>query len=98
MLARSVRRSYYPAGTARQLVAIVASGDRRALLKRIAVPTLVIHGAADPLLPVEAGRDTTRHIAGAKLLVIEGMGHDLAPGVQPMLVEAIASHCRAAAH
>ena len=97
MLARSVHRSYYPAGTARQLVAVVASGDRRALLKRIAVPTLVIHGAADPLVPVEAGRDTARHIAGAKLLVIEGMGHDLAPGVQPMLVEAIASHCGAAA-
>lgn len=91
---RSVHRGYYPAGVTRQLVAIVASGDRRRLLRKITAPTLVIHGAADPLVPVEAGRDTARHIAGARLMVIEGMGHDLAPGLQPLLVEAIAAHCR----
>ena len=75
-----MRRGYYPAGVTRQLVAIIASGDRRRLLRKIGAPTLVIHGAADPLVPVEAGRDTARHIAGAKLEVIDGMGHDLPPG------------------
>jgi proline iminopeptidase len=93
-VSRSVRRGYYPAGITRQLVAIIASGDRRRLLRKIGAPTLVIHGAEDPLVPVEAGRDTARHIAGAKLMVIDGMGHDLAPGLQPILVEAIAAHCR----
>jgi len=93
-VARVVRRGYYPSGVTRQLVAIVASGDRRRLLRKITAPTLVIHGADDPLVPVEGGRDTARHIAGARLMVIEGMGHDLAPGLQPILVEAIAAHCR----
>jgi pimeloyl-ACP methyl ester carboxylesterase len=93
-ISRSVRRGYDPAGVTRQLVAIIASGDRRRLLRTIRAPTLVIHGAEDPLVPVEAGRDTARHIAGAKLMVIEGMGHDLPPGLQPILVEAIAAHCR----
>jgi pimeloyl-ACP methyl ester carboxylesterase len=93
-VARNVRRGHYPAGMTRQLVAVIASGDRRRLLRKISAPTLVIHGAADPLVPVEAGRDTARHIAGAKLQVIDGMGHDLPPGLQPILVEAIAAHCR----
>jgi proline iminopeptidase len=92
-VAHSVRRGHHPAGVTRQLVAILASGDRRKLLPKITAPTLVIHGAEDPLVPVEAGRDTARHIAGAKLMVIEGMGHDLAPGLVPILVEAIAAHC-----
>jgi len=59
------------------------------------VPTLVIHGADDPLLPVAAGRDTARHIAGARLQIIPGMGHDLPPAVQALLLEAIVGHCRA---
>ena len=92
-IARSVQRSYYPQGTARQLLAIMASGDRRKLLARIAAPTLVIHGADDPLVPVEAGRDTARHIAGARLLVIDGMGHDLPAPLFAEIVEAIAAHC-----
>lgn len=96
MLARAVRHGYHPAGITRQLVAILASGDRRALLSTIAAPTLVIHGADDPLVPVDAGRDTARHIEGARLMVIPGMGHDLAPGLQPILVDAIAAHCRTA--
>jgi pimeloyl-ACP methyl ester carboxylesterase len=92
-LARNVRRGYSPAGVTRQLVAIIASGDRRNLLRKVAAPTLIIHGAEDPLVPVEAGRDTARHIAGAKLMVIDGMGHDLPPTLLPILVEAIAAHC-----
>jgi proline iminopeptidase len=92
-LARNVRRGYHPSGVRRQLVAIIASGDRRKLLRKVAAPTLVIHGADDPLVPVDAGRDTARHIAGAKLMVIDGMGHDLPPALLPVLVEAIAAHC-----
>ncbi|MCP5296482.1 MAG: alpha/beta fold hydrolase [Zoogloeaceae bacterium] len=90
---RGMRRAYHPAGVLQQLLAIIASGDRRALLGKIAAPTLVIHGADDPLLPVAAGRDTARHIKGAKLVVIDGMGHDLPPGLLPRLVDAIAAHC-----
>ncbi len=73
----SVRRSYRPAGTARQMVAIAADGDRSPLLARIGAPTHVIHGVADPLIPVAAGRDLAAQVAGATIDVIDGMGHDL---------------------
>ena len=89
----SVRRAYEPAGTARQLLAIIASGDRRKLLRTITAPALVIHGASDPLVPLAAGRDTAQHIPGASLLVIDGMGHDLPAALLPGLVQAIADHC-----
>ncbi len=89
----SVRRAYEPAGTARQLLAIIASGDRRKLLRTISAPTLVIHGADDPLVPVAAGRDTAKNIPGASLLVIDGMGHDLPDALLPRLAAAIADHC-----
>lgn len=89
----SVRRAYEPAGTARQLLAIIASGDRRKLLRTITGPTLVIHGADDPLVPLAAGRDTAQEIPGATLLVIDGMGHDLPAVLLPRLVQAIADHC-----
>ncbi|HRD92535.1 MAG TPA: alpha/beta hydrolase [Accumulibacter sp.] len=94
-LERGIRRAYYPAGQLQQLLAIIAAGDRRQELARIRVRTLVIHGADDPLLPVAAGRDTARHIAGARLQIIPGMGHDLPPAVQALLLEAIVGHCRA---
>ncbi len=94
---RSIRRCYYPAGIVHHLLAILASGSRVELLSRIRAPTLVLHGADDPLVPVEAGIDTAAHIRGAKLRVIPGMGHDLAKGLVPILVEAIAEHCRSAA-
>lgn len=91
-LEKSVRRSHYPAGTARQLLAIVASGDRSALLKTIQAPALVIHGDQDPLVPLVAGKDTAAKIPGAKLIIIRGMGHDMA--AWPLLAEAIVAHCR----
>lgn len=94
-LERGIRRAYYPAGQLQQLLAIIAAGDRRQELARIRVRTLVIHGADDPLLPVAAGRDTARHIAGARLQIVPGMGHDLPPAVQALLLEAIVGHCRA---
>jgi proline iminopeptidase len=93
---RIVRRGYHPAGTARQLLAMLASGDRRALIARITAPTLVIHGADDPLVPVAAGVDTARSIPGARLEVIPGMGHDLPAALLPRLAGAIVDHVRAA--
>jgi pimeloyl-ACP methyl ester carboxylesterase len=93
---RAVRRSYYPVGVARQLLAVIAAGDRRKLLRTIVAPTLVIHGSADPLVPLEAGKDTARNIPGSKLMVIDGMGHDLPPPLYARLAEAIAAHCAAA--
>ena len=94
MCERVAHGGYYPAGTARQLLAILASGDRRPELARIRAPTLVIHGTRDPLMPITAGRDTAGHIPGARLLEIEGMGHDLPPALIPRIVDAIAGHCR----
>jgi pimeloyl-ACP methyl ester carboxylesterase len=95
-MAKVARRGYDPAGAERQLLAILASGDRRALLKRITAPTLVIHGAADPLVPVAAGIDTATHIRGAQLKIIPGMGHDFAPSLQAMIADSIAAHTRRA--
>jgi pimeloyl-ACP methyl ester carboxylesterase len=82
-------RAFYPEGTARQLAAIVAHGNRAAKLREVSAPTLVIHGAADPLVPLEGGRHTAAAIPGAELLVIEGMGHDLPEGAWPQIVGAI---------
>jgi len=87
--ARSYDRCFHPAGPARQLLAIVASGSRRPRLARVRVPALVIHGAGDPLIPVEGGIDTAAAIPGAELLIIEGMGHDLPRGVWPQVIDAI---------
>jgi pimeloyl-ACP methyl ester carboxylesterase len=92
MAARVFDRAFHPEGTARQYVAIGASGDRRAALATITAPTLVIHGLADPLVPFEAGRDVAATIPGADLLEIEGMGHDLPVALAPRIADAIASH------
>ncbi|WP_432768265.1 MAG: alpha/beta fold hydrolase [Sphingopyxis sp.] len=85
-------RGWYPQGVARQMAAIVADGDRRAMLKRIAAPTLVIHGEADPLVPVAGGKDTATTIPGARLLTIPGMGHDLPLALVDTLADAVAGH------
>jgi pimeloyl-ACP methyl ester carboxylesterase len=85
-------RGLSPAGTMRQLAAILGSGSRREALTAVTVPTLVIHGDADPLVPVEGGIDTAETIPGAELLIIEGMGHDLPPAVAPRVIEAIVRH------
>lgn len=94
---RVARRGLYPAGTARQLAAILSSGDRREMLHGISAPTLVIHGADDPLVRVAGGRDTARHIAGARLEIVPGMGHDFPPALMARLALMIAEHCRSAA-
>jgi pimeloyl-ACP methyl ester carboxylesterase len=81
-------RGYNPAGTARQLAAIVASGSRSAGLAQIAIPTLVIHGTADTLVQPTGGERTAEVVPDAKLLVVEGMGHDLARPLWPQVIEA----------
>jgi pimeloyl-ACP methyl ester carboxylesterase len=91
-ITESYDRSYYPQGMVRQNIALIANGDRRPLLSTIAVPTLVIHGADDPLIPVEGGTDTARVIPGARLLIINGMGHDMPKVVWAEIVGAISDH------
>ena len=89
---RGYRRSYYPAGSARQLLALIASGDRVDALRKVQAPSLVIHGKADKLALVEGGIDTARLIANAKLELIDGMGHDLPRPLLARFAELIASH------
>ena len=85
-------RGLNPAGVARQLAAIFASGNRKPALRDVRVPTLVIHGDADPLVPVEGGIDVAHAIAGARLLRIPRMGHALPISMWPLIIEAIVQH------
>jgi pimeloyl-ACP methyl ester carboxylesterase len=96
MIELSFDRGTAPAGTARQLGAIIASGDRRRELRGVQAPTLVIHGEADKLVAPSGGRATAKAIAGAKLITIPGMGHDLPRGAWPRILGAIAEHAHAA--
>jgi pimeloyl-ACP methyl ester carboxylesterase len=80
----------------RQLGAIVASGDRTSMLGAIKAPTLVIHGTVDKMVRPSGGRATAKAIPGARLVMIEGMGHDLPRGAWPQIIDAIAEHARAA--
>jgi len=92
-----IKRSFYPAGMPRQFAAIIADGDRRERLQSVTAPTLVIHGEADPLVPLAGGQDTAAHIKGAALKTIPGMGHDLPLELVDEIADAIADHARAAA-
>ena len=92
----SAARSYDPAGAARQLAAARGGFDRRAALRQLAVPTLVIHGTDDPLIRLAGGEDIARHIAKAWLLTIHGMGHDLPDALADILASAIAANTRRA--
>jgi len=85
-------RGLNPPGVARQLMAILASGSRREALRAVSVPTLVIHGRADPLVPLACGVDTAQAVPGAELLVIDGMGHALPITMWPRIIDAIARH------
>jgi len=82
-------RGIHPAGSARQMAAIVTTADRTPLLKQIKAPTTVIHGDADPLVNVSGGRATAEAIPDAKLVVLEGMGHDMPRELWPQIIEAI---------
>jgi pimeloyl-ACP methyl ester carboxylesterase len=94
--AASIARASRPAGTARQLLAIAADGDRTPLLARIQVPTQVIHGVADPLVPVASGRDLARRIPGALADFIDGMGHDLPQALLGRIARGIVMNARRA--
>jgi pimeloyl-ACP methyl ester carboxylesterase len=93
---RSYDRGYDVRAGGRQLGAIVASADRTEQLRTIRAPTLVIHGTVDKMIKPSGGRATARAIPGARLLEIEGMGHDLPRGVWPRILDAISEHARAA--
>jgi proline iminopeptidase len=91
-VARALRRNCCPGGVARQALAVAASGDRTPQLRTIAAPTLVIHGAADPMVPLACGQDTAQAIPNARLEVIEGMGHDLPAQLLERLLALIDAH------
>jgi len=83
-----------PAGQGRQVMAIVASGDRTEALSSVTVPTLVVHGEVDTLVTPSGGEATARAIPGARLLVVPDMGHEIPPPTWPMVVGAIAANAR----
>jgi pimeloyl-ACP methyl ester carboxylesterase len=89
----AANRAYDPAGFGRQIAALVANGDQRARLNTIAVPTLVVHGTADPLIPMAAGEDTAANIPGARFKAFEGMGHEIPLELYEPIADAI-SHLR----
>jgi len=86
----SYRRNFCPDGYSRQVGAITVSGDRVDLLKTVTVPTLVIHGASDVLVPVEGGRHTAELVTGSRLRIYDGMGHDLPTALHDSIVSEIA--------
>jgi pimeloyl-ACP methyl ester carboxylesterase len=92
LVGKAFDRGYYPIGTKRQLLAIVADGSRIPLLKQITVPTLIIHGRADPLVPMAGSEDIAKHVAGSRLEIIDAMGHDLPPSQLGRIVELITAH------
>ncbi|HMK65390.1 MAG TPA: alpha/beta hydrolase [Thermodesulfobacteriota bacterium] len=94
---RSFDRAYYGPGKARQFLATLAHGNRKPRLASVTAPTLVIHGADDPLVLVAGGIDSAEAIPGAELMIIEGMGHDLPHGsAWPRIIEAVVAHARKA--
>jgi len=96
LVERNIDRRYYPAGAARQYLAVLASGDRVDLLKTVKVPTLVLHGVDDPLLRVDGGRDVASLVPGAKIETFPGWGHDIPKEMVPKLVESLSKFCKAA--
>jgi pimeloyl-ACP methyl ester carboxylesterase len=93
-LRRNFSRGITAAGTARQMLAILAAPSRIAELGKLNIPTLVIHGDADPLIPVECGLDTARAIPGSRTAIIEGMGHDLPIELTERLARLITQHAK----
>ncbi|MBN1613951.1 MAG: alpha/beta hydrolase, partial [Deltaproteobacteria bacterium] len=92
LVARAYDRAFYPEGRWRQLAAVIAAPSRKEALASLKIPTLVIHGDDDVLVPLAHGKDTAESIPDADLLVIAGMGHDLPRQVWPRIVSAVAAH------
>lgn len=88
----SFSRGIEPAASARQFAAVIASGSRKERLASVTVPTLVIHGSEDPLIPVQSGIDTARSVPGARLVIMEGMGHRIPRELWPEIIDAMADH------
>ena len=91
-ITRSYDRSYNPTGVVRQMSAIVAAGDFRKHTRSIKAPTLVLHGSADPLVPIEGGQDIAKLVHGARFEVMEGMGHDVPPRFLPAVTKHMLDH------
>ncbi|HMN22119.1 MAG TPA: alpha/beta fold hydrolase [Ottowia sp.] len=91
-MAVALARASNPAGVQRQMLAIAADITRPVQLARVKAPTLVIHGRDDPLVPLAGGQDTARRIPGARLEIIDGMGHDLPPGVVQRILPLLLAH------
>ena len=90
----STRRAYRPKGVLRQMVAVISDTRRAAELAHIKVPTLVMHGKDDPLVPLACGQDTARRIKGACFVAVPGMGHDLPAAVVDILLQPLLSHLK----
>ena len=94
LFADEYERNFDPRGVARQLAALIANGDRRSLLQGITAPSVVLHGAADQLIPLACGKDVARNIPNAEFRIIDGMGHDFPVALSQVIGDAIC----AAAH
>ncbi len=93
-ISRQLDRGVHPAGFVRQISAIMASGSRVPLLKRIKAPVLIIHGRQDPLVRVAAAHNLAKHLPDAKLEIIDGMGHDLPSALLPRIEQLILHHLK----
>jgi pimeloyl-ACP methyl ester carboxylesterase len=91
---RSYDRCHCPDGSARQLAAVVCDGSRVERLQTIRVPFLVLHGSADPLIPLACGEDTAKHVPDAKFEVLAGMGHDITNANAPIVANHVIDHAR----
>ena len=91
---KNLDRRWYPEGAARQYLSVLASGDRVEMLKTVKVPTLVLHGEDDPLLPVDCGRDVAALVPGAEIQTYPGWGHDFPGGMIPTVIERISKFCK----
>jgi len=88
---RDAARAYYPKGVMRQMAAVLSDGDRRPLLRQINVPSVVLHGREDPVVPMAGGVDTAANIPGSDLRIIDGMGHDMPLALIDQIADAIVS-------
>lgn len=95
MMKLAQERAFYPPGPKRQMAAIIDTGNLRPVANRIDVPTMVIHGADDPLIPSVCGQDIAANVKDARFELVQGMGHDLPPSKLPEMVDLIAAHCEA---
>lgn len=96
LLKLALDRCFYPAGTRRQMAAIIETGNLRPKTRSILAPTMVIHGEDDPLIPHPCGADIAANVNDSRFELLSGMGHDLPPSKLPKMVELIAGHCKAA--